>query len=46
MQNKEIALIVDSCNDVPTELIENYGMYVVPLIVNYHNESYLDKVTI
>lgn len=46
MQNKEIALIVDSCNDVPSELIEQYGIYVVPLIVNYRNESFLDKVTI
>lgn len=46
MQNKEIALIVDSCNDVPSELIEQYGIYVVPLIVNYRDESFLDKVTI
>ena len=41
-----IALIVDSCTDVPPEDIERYGMYVVPLQVNYENETFLDKVTI
>ncbi|WP_139652804.1 DegV family protein [Raoultibacter phocaeensis] len=46
MKNTEIALIVDSCTDVPENLIESYGMYVVPLTVNYHDGSYLDKVTI
>ncbi|BDE96601.1 DegV family protein [Raoultibacter timonensis] len=46
MKNTEIALIVDSCTDVPQELIESYGMYVVPLTVNYSDGSYLDKVTI
>lgn len=46
MKNTDIALIVDSCTDVPPSFIEEYGMYVVPLIVNYKNESFLDKVTI
>lgn len=41
-----IALIVDSCTDVLPEDIERYGMYVVPLQVNYEKETYLDKVTI
>ena len=46
MKNTEIALIVDSCTDVPQELVESYGMYVVPLTVNYSDGSFLDKVTI
>ncbi len=46
MKNTEIALIIDSCTDVPEDLIESYGMYVVPLTVNYRDGSYLDKVTI
>lgn len=46
MDTSRIALIVDSCCDVPPEDIERYGMYVVPLQVNYANESFLDKVTI
>ena len=46
MDANRIALIVDSCTDVPPEDIDRYGMYVVPLQVNYANESFLDKVTI
>ncbi len=46
MESNRIALVVDSCTDVPPEDIERYGMYVVPLQVNYANESFLDKVTI
>lgn len=46
METSRIALIVDSCTDVPQEDIERYGMYVVPLQVNYANESFLDKITI
>ena len=46
MEKKSIAIIVDSCTDVPSEEIERHGMYVVPLQVNYRNESFLDKVTI
>lgn len=46
MSSNQIALIVDSCCDVPEEQIQAYGMYVIPVQVNYKNESYLDKVTI
>lgn len=46
MESNRIALIVDSCTDVPPADIERYGMYVVPLQVNYRDESFLDKVTI
>ncbi len=46
MKNSKTALIVDSCTDVPQDLVESYGMYVVPLIVNYRDGSYLDKLTI
>lgn len=46
MKDSRIALVVDSCNDVPPEDVERYGMYVVPLQVNYAHETFLDKVTI
>ncbi|RDB59305.1 DegV family protein [Gordonibacter sp. 28C] len=46
MEPNRIALVVDSCTDVPPEDVERYGMYVVPLQVNYEHETYLDKVTI
>lgn len=46
MNRSHIALIVDSCTDVPPEDIKRYGMYVVPIQVNYAEETFLDKVTI
>lgn len=47
MNNKEkIAIITDSGTDVPPKYIEKYNMYVVPLIVNYNNQSYRDGVDI
>ena len=46
MEPNRIALVVDSCTDDPPEDVERYGMYVVPLQVNYEHETYLDKVTI
>ncbi len=46
MEANRIALIVDSCTDVPPEEVERYGMYVVPLQVNYADAAYLDKITI
>ena len=46
MESSRIALVVDSCTDVPPEDIERFGMYVVSLQVNYRDETFLDKVTI
>lgn len=46
MDKSNIAIVIDSCTDVPAADIERYGMYVVPLMVNYEEASYLDKVTI
>ncbi len=47
MNNKEkIAIITDSGTDVPPKYIEKYNMYVVPLIVNYENQSYRDGIDI
>ena len=46
MSNGKIAIVVDSCTDVPEADIERFGMYVVPLQINYEKESFLDKVTI
>lgn len=46
MRKNKVAFVVDSCCDVPPEDVERYGMYVVPLQVNYSDASYLDKVDI
>lgn len=43
---KEIALLVDSGIDVPTSIIEEYGVYVLPLKVIYKDREYSDGVDI
>ncbi len=46
-ENKEkIAILTDSCCDVPKELAEQYHMYVLPLKIVYKNKEYLDGVDI
>ena len=46
MNPQKIAIMTDSCTDVPQELIEKYQMYVVPMRVIYHDREYTDKVDI
>ncbi len=46
-ENKEkIAILTDSCCDVPKELVEQYHMYVLPLKIVYKNKEYSDGVDI
>ncbi len=42
----QIALITDSTSDVASSLIEEYGIYVVPLYVLWGDEQFKDKVDI
>lgn len=46
MNNEKIALLVDSGTDVPKELIEQYGIYVIPLQIIYKDRIYTDNVDI
>lgn len=46
MNKEQIAVLVDSCCDVPKKLVEQYGMYVIPLKIIYKNKEYLDGVNI
>lgn len=46
MNKEKIALLVDSGTDVPDELIEKYGIYVIPLQIIYKERIYTDKVDI
>lgn len=43
---EKIAILTDSCCDVPKELIKRYHMYVLPLKVVYKDRDYLDGVDI
>ncbi len=46
MSIEKFALIADSCCDIPPHLAEKYGIYIVPLAINYKDKSYLDGVDI
>lgn len=43
---QKIAVLTDSCTDVPADIVEKYGIRVVPLHINYKNASYRDRVDI
>ena len=46
MSTRKIAVVTDSGSDVPKEVIEKYGIYVLPLVVQYADRAYLDRVDI
>ncbi len=46
MNKDKIAIIVDSCVDVPPNLVEQYNMYVIPLRIIYKDNEYIDGVNI
>ena len=46
MSANRIAILVDSCSDVPQKYIEKYHMYVVPIRIAYQDSEYLDRVDI
>lgn len=46
MNSQKIAVLVDSCCDVPKEYVDQYGMYVIPLKIIYKESEYLDGVDI
>lgn len=46
MNKEKIAILVDSCVDVPAKLVEKYNMYVAPLKIIYSDREYSDGVDI
>jgi fatty acid-binding protein DegV len=46
MNKEKIAVLVDSCADVPKEFIERYGIYVVHTCISYVSKTYIDGVDI
>lgn len=46
MNSEKIAIMTDSCCDVPKELAERYHIYVLPMKIVYHDREYLDGVEI
>jgi len=45
MTAQKIAILVDSCSDVPEELRRKYGMYVVPMTKQIEADGY-EKVIV
>ena len=46
MATEKIAILVDSCTDVPKEYRDRYHMYVAPLTIIYKDAEYRDGVDI
>ena len=46
MNRQKIAVMVDSGTDVPPNYREKYGIYWLPLLINYSDRQYLDGVDI
>jgi len=46
MAERKIAIITDSTCDIPRDLIECYGIRVIPQIVIWGDQQYRDRVTI
>lgn len=38
----KVAIVTDSTADIPKDLVERYGIKVIPLYVNFEDRSYLD----
>ncbi len=46
MNENKIAILTDSCSDVPRNLLEKFHIYEMPLSINYKDKSYRDRVDI
>lgn len=46
MAKKELAIVTDSTCNLPDEIVEQYGITVIPMIVNWDGTSLLDGVDI
>lgn len=43
---RKIKIVTDSCFDLPNDLIKEHGIEFLPLLINFEEESYLDRVEI
>jgi len=46
MNPQKIAILVDSCTDVPQDFIKQHGIYFVPIKIIYHDREYEDNIDI
>lgn len=46
MEENKIAILTDSCSDVPRNLLERFNIYEMALTINYKDKSYRDRIDI
>ena len=46
MNPNQIAILVDSCTDVPEASLQQHGIYWVPITIIYKDREYRDKIDI
>ena len=46
MNDQKIALLTDSCADIPAKLLKKYDIFMVPLQIKFSDGDFLDGVTI
>ena len=46
MNSEKIAILIDSCTDVPAELVAKEGVYSIPVLIRYADGEYRDGIDI
>lgn len=46
MDENKIAILTDSCSDIPRNLLERFHIYEMALTINYKDISYRDRIDI
>ncbi|MDP1573643.1 MAG: DegV family protein [Coxiellaceae bacterium] len=45
-RENRVAILTDSSADLPSEIISKYNIHVVPILINFGQQTYLDKISI
>lgn len=45
-RNNTVAILTDSAADIPTEILTQYNIHVVPIPITFGQQTFLDKVSI
>lgn len=44
-RKNKVAILTDSAADLPAEMISQFNIHVVPILINFGQQTYLDKVS-
>ena len=45
-RENRVAILTDSSADLPSEIISKFNIHVVPILINFGQQTYLDKISI